>query len=258
MTEEYKRIIPPSVLFEAFDYVSALSSKIKHSLKEYTGDEFEKLNKRLRKGKILKPEHQNIMKDIDEAFKGVPPIEKSLVLYRGISKDFIPDLKAFLSTSYDKEKALSYVKERSDMTKCCLLEITVPSGSKVLPLELVSYNSFEREVLLPRTGDLVITNIIYQKNLKIYTISYLPKSSVELSRTNSKESFKDIEKNVSIEDWADRILSVITTEDIELLGDPQTIVELAIESFDKEKIPKKAINIAITRLKTTLYINAFP
>lgn len=232
---------------EQLDYVSALSDNIKNSLIDYTGSDYERLNKRLRMGLDLTEEQAHILRNIDNAFKGVPLLKKAITVYRGLSEDLIPKILTFLSTSYDKERASKF-----SSLKCCLLIINVPSGTKILPLEKISENPQEKEILLPRKGEFNITNITYENERKTYHISFIPETAVAIDSKDSKQEIKDaikkIEKTISIEEWADRLMSVITPDDIELFGNPREIVEAVKNSF-KEDVPQKAIEIVITRLK---------
>lgn len=246
ITEEIKNIY--ITLERQFDYVNSLSSEIKSSLKNYTVHSFEYLNKRLRQTISLSDEQKELVKNIDKAFNTVPLLDKPITVYRGIAEDYIPSLSSYVSTSYVKEKAIFF-----SAMKCCLLVITIPSGSKILPLEDISESRSEKEILLPREGNFVITNITYERendptSRKYYHITYIPKIA-EIFET--KKDVKIIEKKVDVNDWVERLVNIIDPEELELFSAEEAVLNLVQTTFKKEDIPKEAIKLAIARLKNT-------
>lgn len=77
------------------------------------------------------------------------------------------------STTYDRSLAMEFMRKNT----CCLLEITVPAGSRGLCLESVSKFPREQEVLLPRGGAFVIQAVQGKKGPKP------PRAGVDCSKT---------------------------------------------------------------------------
>jgi len=117
--------------------------------------------------------------DLDSAFSNVPPLTSSIIVYRGIKpnltgEEYFSDT-AFISTTKVKRLALEF----SDR-ECCILQITVSAGSRVLPIERLSYASNEQEILFDRNGELIMTgSSIDNHNMKILYVTYLPKNSLD-------------------------------------------------------------------------------
>ena len=123
----------------------------------------------------------DIHKKIDNAFRNVPPIEKDMVLYRGVNdkgnttgyytlkEDFT---KQYWSTSLTKTVSKGF----QGGAKCCLFTITVPKGTHILPLATLSKYPHENELLLSRNGDYVITsqdgkgnvNMVFYENKELH------------------------------------------------------------------------------------------
>lgn len=178
-----------------FDFIDNLSENIKDSIRNYTLNAYMAINTKLRNNEKLLKIEQDILDDIDYAFKNVPPISSQITLYRAINsshpvyKDdklegFNPKkMVSVISATYDIESTGEFY---SDKTKCCMLVITVPAGSRILPIENISEFKDEREILLNRNGAYYITGRgerIYEFHTEkdtvfTYYITYIPKNSV--------------------------------------------------------------------------------
>lgn len=141
----------------------------------------------------------NILNGLDMAMSKIPPLEKSITTYRGVyvgNSKVIND-PAFISTTLDKNYANEIVQQEYDdlyrnsgNTKCCVLEIHVPAGSKVLPLFMFSEFPFQKEILLDRNGNFIKTGEYIKNDVLHLTLVYLPGHSVILdnSVSDGKES----------------------------------------------------------------------
>lgn len=185
------------VLKEQYTYVSNLSDNIKESIKEYI-----KLNN-----------YEEIFKDLELAFKHVPPITEPIILYRGI-KDIGDSSNKSLRDLYNMNQTGSSNKSRSDLYNigyisttyikeiaynnftgpyCCFLTIIVPSGSKVLPIEEISKVKSEKEILLDRNATFRITKCTQGSPksgiipFKFYDLIYVPSHSKIVTPNMSKE-----------------------------------------------------------------------
>lgn len=172
------------------EYVNSLNAKAKEAILKYTFQYDWKINQLLMKDpeKITSLKHPNlpqyfkedlleygyefvppkdvtdVQRYIDNAFKNVEPISKKIVVYRGLKvslkganmKEYIHDTmyeKSYTSTSYSKSIANRFKAGYY----CCLLHITIPAGSHVLPVATISQFPHEMEVLLPRNGKFIVT-----------------------------------------------------------------------------------------------------
>lgn len=163
------------------NYVTTLPEIIKKFLNIYTGDYYKEFNKNMREGLKLTPLHQNMIKNIDLAFKGAIPITEPLYVYRGIDK-YITDFsnKSYISTSLTYKTAKNF-----SGTFCCILRILLTVGTKILPLMNISRakeNYSEDEILLDRDSQLIITSHYTNTvdNMTILDSVYIHKDSVSI------------------------------------------------------------------------------
>lgn len=172
-----------------FDFIKSLPKQVKLSIRDYTGAESDVVNESLREGIPLNDYHSGILKDIDYAFENVPKLENSLTVYRrirsfpsGSSKNAfdIKKMISIISASYSKDFVSKFKME------CCVLIITLPVGSSVLPIEEISNFPDEKEILLNRKGLYYITSEGKEEyktrkgdTFQSYTyhISYIPENS---------------------------------------------------------------------------------
>ena len=187
--EQYNKTIEPTQAivkkgeyFEQYDkllkqkeFVSSLPVTIKKALKWYTGPG-EEINKIVRKRGKMDKIIQTAFNKISGAFKNAPKLEESLVVYRGLKEE--PDFsqKSFISTSVSLEVATSYT-----LSSCCLLEITLLPGVKVLPLVGVSLYPEQEEVLLNISGILTKTGEETKNGMKVFKCTYSPRISLKRS-----------------------------------------------------------------------------
>jgi hypothetical protein len=114
---------------------------------------------------------ESIQKDINDAFSVIEPIEKPIVVYRGIqssAEDIRMQFPSFISTSASIDVAKDF---RGDSI-CCLFKIHVPVGSKVLyiPKEMHYEEDDEEEVLLQGGGEL---QIVLEEREGEYVVNYV-------------------------------------------------------------------------------------
>jgi len=120
------------------------------SVKSYTDEAYASINNSLIYGTTLPKKFQEIVDDLDAIFKDIPPTREEIIVYRGVTrKHEFGVLSGFVSTSYDYGTALGFADKQK---QCCVFIIKVPAGAKVLPVEELSMNSREGEILLPRSG----------------------------------------------------------------------------------------------------------
>ena len=147
-------------MIEQINYVKNLDSDIKDSLKWYTGDNYTDFNRRLRYGKELTDEQYIHFVNINFAFENVPPLETTITVYKGIIGKNVFSDKAFISTSKYYDNTLKFAETYNN---CCVMEITVSKGSKILPLQILTQYKDEKEILLDRNGTLISTGQYIKK-----------------------------------------------------------------------------------------------
>lgn len=173
------------ILKPQYEYINNLDQEEKDIILNYTKDGYRELNENLRKRKLLSLSQERMMYILDNIFNNIQAINEPIIVYRG--GNYIPDsnVDSFISTSLDINVPLEFIPKTSLMstTRCCLMEILISPGSKVLPIEKLSDSRYEHEILLPRTGTFMLTNVTtinhrYYNNLidtiTKYQITYVP------------------------------------------------------------------------------------
>lgn len=133
-------------LFEQIDFVRNLDEMSLNVLREYT-DVYDVDNRSKQKDKFIL-----------NLFEQVPPLKKSLKVYRGVKSFPYQQNRQFVSTSLYKDAAFNFLDDFS----CCLLVITLQVGTKILPLREISHHEIENEILLNGNG---IFEIVQQRTV---------------------------------------------------------------------------------------------
>ena len=176
-----------------------LEQNEKDSLIQYTGNAFQSINENLRSDSS---EVNDYIHDINNAFLKTPKTEKEIVVVRGLEYDInhyiqrnstsnheIYD-KAYMSTTTNITTAGNFFNQRNfnniepDDYMCCFMIITIPIGSKVIPLEFLTIVRGEKEILLPSHS---LLRFVKQHNLwnenrqvsaKLYEYKYIEPENV--------------------------------------------------------------------------------
>jgi hypothetical protein len=224
------------------DYVETLSSDVKKSLRWYTGSDYEIFNRRLRTGSKLDEEQIIHLSNMDKAFYNSKPLSMPLTVYRGIkgkAEDLMLNDKAFISTTLSKHRTRMF----RDLN-CCILQITVCPGCKVLPLEKVSEES-EEEVLLDRDGNLEITGtFIDENNVKVLYITYTPKKTVKV---HNEQEIKKAEPIFDSDLAVERMIEYYKGEDTDFIDEDD--IKITYKKMMKRDITKEILSKIKTRLK---------
>jgi hypothetical protein len=172
---------------DQLNYVDNLPKNIKKSILAYTQPYgiYLNINKLLRQGKNMETKEQQIvLNDIEFAFKNVPKTTKELKIWRGIKPpkyEFkTEEMVSLISGSRDRKIAENFALR---FMACCLVEITIPVGSSILPIENVSMSKTEQEILLNRNGKYFQTGFVEYKegvhdDYTTYYITHIPEGSV--------------------------------------------------------------------------------
>jgi hypothetical protein len=243
-----------SVLKQQYEYVDSLDGRIKDSIAEYTGSEFEVLNDHMRRGKSLSSHHQEIRNDLEKAFVNVPPLERPILLFRGVKQEHdMGKLTAFVSVTFDINQTDDFHTK-----KCCLFIITVSSGSKILPINRLSESFYERELLLPAEGTFFVTNVHYDQSLKVFDLTYIPEKAKPIISDRTMDEFLDRQiqlelqeiksssPSLSVQNWVDRLVDLTTEETVDAFGVDDAL-DLTLDELGR-KAPQEAVELARQKL----------
>lgn len=175
--DEYKRVFS-----EQIGYLNSLSEESLFALEDYVADS--RYNEFLT-GKFRVASSDDFMSAVslvsrlDEIFEKCPPLKTSITVYRGVWYDdagaYKPSYKhlcvfdkGFVSTSFNMKTARGFVPGKDG---CCVLQLTIPKGTRVLPLATHGSIPAEQEVLLPRSGKICLTR---QKGKLVFGIFTAP------------------------------------------------------------------------------------
>nr|WIL02962.1 ADP-ribosyltransferase domain [Cedratvirus borely] len=228
-------------------YILSLPPNIIRSLQDYTGSDYEEINRKMRLGQSLKGREKIIFNDLDLAFRAAPELQEPLYLYRGLTREPNFAYTSFISTTLDPDIALS--SEFSSQRR--LLKILVPTGSRVLPLYVISESPHEKEVLLSQRGRLSLTrNYVDKDRINVYECVYVPEVlfyNQGEAKVNKVVETKPAQLELDDEAWAERLSSLVSPEELEIFT-PKETIELLLESFPEENISNKAVELAILKL----------
>ena len=167
-----------SMVKKHYEFIMSHGKKAFDSVAKYTSTGINKrINRAIRKQKVLKEEDRKIVNDLDKLYNEVEPTTQPLTLYRGIkNKDHINTDGTFISASYVIDVGNKFIDRPK---KCCLIIFNIPIGSKVLFIGNCSYYFDEYEVLLDRKAEFSVTSI--KEDDKGFTqiyVTYIPKGSL--------------------------------------------------------------------------------
>lgn len=208
--EEYIR----DPLTDQKEYILHLGEKERRILHLYTSQFYQEFNHKLRQNESLTPKERLIVEQIDNIFDNAPPLRETLVVYRGITKEFIVDILTYISTTHDISVAKTFARY-----DCCLLRITILPGSKPLPLISISAHAGEDEVLLPREGRFIINNINTTVQPHVYDLTYIPPGVIELPSI----SVESHTPTMSDEETVNRLVLLVNPGEVKLFGVEETV-----------------------------------
>jgi hypothetical protein len=102
---------------------------------------------------------------------------------------------------------------------CCVLKITLPSGTQVLPIEEIAEQAGEFEVLLPPDGTWVVLSaeeVPYPNRsdwVKTYDLTYIPKIHVTITEGNPAATTRQLVQ-ISEEENIRRIVYMYNPEEL--------------------------------------------
>lgn len=165
----------------------ALDPEQRFALQRYTGEDYQAINGYLRRlraegravpaGGAVSPVVRTIQL-IDGAFRAARPLSYPIKVFRGVAFDAAEKLRImdaqqvgecndnvtagqYLSCSTEafvSEQFVRHAKERryrwAEAGLCCFVEISIPAGYRVIPMEWITLVEGESEVLLPRDAQL--------------------------------------------------------------------------------------------------------
>lgn len=238
-------------------YTSNLPRTLKESLQWYTGPAYIAFNKALREDTVTNPEHKKYMRNIDLAFAGAPPLPESMIVYRGLrlsgriaidESDFLEVDNAYVSTTKDIKQTESFRGQR-----CCILQITISAGTKVLFLRKISMHEDEDEILLDRGGKFIITGTGIREGTKIIYMTFIPRGSIAVkSVSDVKRAVEQFDEKLIQQRIVEYILKYKKTVSEEDLEDEIELISKRLEkNFPLSSEMIKAMKIQILSLRNT-------
>lgn len=220
-------------------YVERLSPEEKNSINWYTGGNYDEFNEALRAGKVLSQVQRQHKDNIDFAFDAVPPIDIPIVVYKGKGSERVYSDKSFMSTSFLYERT-----KRFSGKECCVLQITVSAGSKVLPIRTISKEPEEEEVLLDRDGILVVTgNTIRNDGMKVIFTTYCPYGSKPV---REDEELKKADHSFDNQLIVEKLIESFKDDDPEFLD--EDTIRISYSRITGKKIPDQDLDVIKKRL----------
>lgn len=239
-----------------YNYADGLNKTIVNAIEHYTDGAYTEIHELLSTKRNL-GRWQETVDALDIALMGSPPLTKPIVVFRGINaNEFINSTTGFVSTSYDINQALDNTGKT-----CCLLEIEVPIGSRILPVQMWSGIPDEAEILLPRNSTFYIKSVSSKKlgggynEISMYNLMYIPDGWVPVTPKNKPPTKQDVIEALSTDDWANRIYQFAIEEVIDFGSTADQAVNDVLDTIfspAKHEIPHKAILIAKDRIASNL------
>jgi hypothetical protein len=119
-----------------------------------------------------------------------------------------------------------------------MYKITVPAGSRVLMVKNISNTPEEKEILLPRCGELKIINSSYDEIS--YDCVYIPKISLTIKSTTSEPINKIETKQFTEQMYIDRIKEVYDKDESDIFDSIEDYVKDINKEY-KMKIPEHVL-----------------
>lgn len=240
-----------SKLKDQIKFVQNIGGRKLASVKSYTDEAYAAINNSLLHGYSPSKKNKDIIDDLDDLFEDVPETSHPIVVYRGVTKHDFGILTGYISTTYDYDTALSFA---DDKNQCCIFVISVPKGAKVLPVEDISVNPTEGEVLLPRSGNFVATRSSFAEGMEKFYLDLVLGDNLPIETEDSSESepkTSETLKSLTNEQILNLITSSISKEEIELFGleDTMATVVSTIEKNIGHKIDEDVLLDAMIKLK---------
>lgn len=223
-------------------YVENLSPEEKNSITWYTGGNYDEFNEAIRGNKILSQVQSRHKENIDSAFDAVPPIDTPIIVYKGKGSERVYSDKSFMSTTLLYEHT-----KRFSGKECCVLQITVSAGSKVLPIRAISKEPDEEEVLLDRDGIMIVTgNTIRSDGMKVIFTTYCPQGSKPV---REDEELKKADRSFDNQLVIEKLIESLQDEDPDFLDEDTIKI-----SYSRVTGGKKISELDLTVIKKRLNI----
>ena len=228
MEEKYR-----SLLGKQLEDVRKLDPSLSDYLKKYTDDYQINQNMCLKNAPLS--DTQRLLRDnIMKVFEEITPIRESITVYRGLSSTTSINLERlrcqFISVSLDKK----YVEENFvGDSGCCLMVITIPAGSTIIPMLDYSHIPEEMELLLPPNGNWKLIREM-DDDVRIYYFNYLPNTSdnQQYTRGDVMEDIREEKKkSLSKENEINRIIDNYNSDEAEFFDSFEDYIKDIVTSF---------------------------
>lgn len=234
-----------------YNYVKNLSTRKEKAIRAYTGQAYATINDNLLLHLPLEKKYSDIIEDIDTIFRNVPPTDVPIIVFRGVTrKHEFGILPGYISTSYDIKRAFEFADKDLE---CCIFVITIPVGSKVLPVEEISEHKQEGEILLPRSSNfkLVQTDNINGMDYFYLILDHsIPLPEIEKKEEKIEEKEMKKSKKLDKKDVVNLLIENTQKDEIDLFGLEEAVKMTAssLSSIIKTTITEEEIQEAINTL----------
>lgn len=164
--------------YKSAKFFDSLGQKDVEALESYVHNDYEVYNKYLTGNldyELAEEDMRNIVR-IEKLVKK-NKLENDMTLYRGTNKDFYTDVKEgdtikdkmFISTSLDEKQTKKFA-EKDGRNKACLFKIKANKGSSGLYIGdnlIEDDNSYEDELLLPKSSELKVTKRYKENGMEV-------------------------------------------------------------------------------------------
>lgn len=249
--ELYKNYLNFKDIISQIDWLESVNKKDIEAMEEYTTAMGYDINIALREDEELAKKRFQSINVLDNLFLEIPPINTSIKLWRSVDILFRESFadNAFISTTSDLFTIYKHLEKQSS-NSIYILEITVCSGSKILPVASYSNSVNELEIVLERNGQFQFVNeTINDQGQKFIHLIYSPYKTINFSTGKEILTFDKIlikQYNIIVKQLNDNLHEL--KEEIELLEGDQQMFNVLISQWIDERIEKLKFHPVIKNL----------
>jgi hypothetical protein len=244
--------------YENYDELHKITDQIKfiandtseeeqEAMKMYTTAYGYTINSELRSGKVSKNTN-DVVRVLDSLFAAIPPLDFAITLWR----DMDIKLKNYIHQGYTSTTTTSDQLDGTYETAvCCQYQITVPPGSKILPIQMFSDARSEQEILLPRNSSFTCTGEDIKNNVIWIYLTYSSPESVDVKDTQMLNSIRaDAQRNhTKIAAIVDYIQKIMATGELQHQMDEENQLfddKIDIDDFVRNKVHSLSKDVQCT------------
>lgn len=193
-------------------FMTTISEEEQDAIHTYTTAYGYTINLELRSDKNsnkISKRTNEIVRVLDGLFMAIPPLDFAITLWR----DMDIKLKNYVHQGYTSTTTFNDQLDGTYKTPvCCQYQITVPPGSKILPIQMFSDARSEQEILLPRNASFTCTGEDIKNNVIWIYLTYNPPESIDIKDTKMMNETK---KTAEMTALVNHIQSLINTGELQ-------------------------------------------